>query len=131
MIAIDTPVLIRFLTQDDPAQGALALGLIGTLTADDPAFICREVLVEAVAILERAYGFDRDRIAQALDALLEAEELSVEAPDRVGLALSRYRAGGPGFADQMIALAGRDAGATTCYTFDAPVAELPEAALLS
>ena len=131
MIAIDAPVLIRFLTQDHAEQGALVRGLIGTLTPQDPVFVAREVLCEAVAILEQSYGLSRGEIARALDALLEAEEVVVEAVDRVGLALSRYRAGGPGFADQMIVLAGRDAGATTCYTFDPRTAEMVEATLLS
>jgi predicted nucleic-acid-binding protein len=31
----------------------------------------------------------------------------IEVPDRVAVALDRYRRGGPGFADQMIALAGQ------------------------
>ncbi|WP_394155092.1 PIN domain-containing protein [Loktanella salsilacus] len=131
MIAIDTNVLVRFLTSDDATQAALATALIDTLTPQSPAFISREVMIETVWVLERAYGFDRMTIAQALDAVLEAEELAVENPDRVGLALSRYRHGGPGFADQMIALAGRDAGATTCYTFDRKAAALPESTLLS
>ena len=131
MIAIDTNVLVRFLTLDDAEQAALAVGLIDTLTPQAPAFISREVMIETVWVLERAYRFDRMTIAQALDAVLEAEELLVENPDRVGLALSRYRHGGPGFADQMIALAGRDAGAATCYTFDRKAAALPESTLLA
>lgn len=131
MIALDTNVLVRFLTQDDPAQAQLANDLIGKLTPGSPAFVCREVMIEVVWVLERAYRFDRQTIAQALDAVLEAVELQIENADRVGLALSRYRHGGPGFADQMIALAGRDAGAATCYTFDKQAGTLVESTLLS
>jgi predicted nucleic-acid-binding protein len=81
LIGIDTNVLVRFLTLHDAEQAALAVGLIDTLTAQDPAFISRQVLIQTVWVLERAYGFDRMTIAKALDAVLEAEELLVENPD--------------------------------------------------
>ena len=45
--------------------------------------------------------------------------------------MSRYRHGGPGFADLIIVLAGQRTGATTCYTFDRKAASLPEVTLLS
>ena len=81
LIGIDTNVLVRFLTLHDAEQAALAVGLIDTLTAQDPAFISRQVLIQTVWVLERAYGFDRMTIAKALDAVLEAEDLLVENPD--------------------------------------------------
>ena len=36
MIALDTNVLVRFLTQDDPDQGRMASGLTGGLTEQNP-----------------------------------------------------------------------------------------------
>lgn len=117
MIGLDTNVLVRFLTQDDPGQGAQAKDLIAGLTEAAPGFIAREVMVETVWVLERAYGLPRDRIAAALEGLLEARELLVEAAERVAVALDRYVKGG-GFSDQMIALAGVAAGCTTTLTFD-------------
>jgi len=61
MIALDTNVLVRFLTQDDPGQGRLASTFIGSLTEANPGFVCREVLVELVWVLERSYGFGARR----------------------------------------------------------------------
>lgn len=118
MIALDTNVVVRFLTQDDPAQSARANALMAGLTEAEPGFLCREVVVELVWVLERAYGLPRDRIAAALDGLLAARELVVESPDRTGLAVERYRAGGAGFSDHMIALAGREAGCRATFSFD-------------
>jgi len=63
MIALDTNVLVRFLTQDDPHQGRLASNVIGSITDAQPGFICREVLVELVWVLERSYGFSCADIA--------------------------------------------------------------------
>lgn len=118
MIALDTNVVVRFLTQDDPAQSAWANALFARLSEAEPGFLCREVVVELVWVLERAYGLPRHDIAAALDGLLAARELVVEAPDRTGLAVERYRHGGAGFSDHMIALAARDAGCSATLSFD-------------
>lgn len=125
MIGLDTNVLVRFLMQDDPAQGAATSALMATLTEAEPGFLCREVLVELVWVLERAYGLARADIARALDGLLEAQELEIEAADRVAIASDRYRKGGAGFADQMVALAGQGAGCRATMTFDRQAAGLP------
>lgn len=130
MIGLDTNVLVRFLVQDDPEQAEAASTLIAALTEDSPGFVCREVLVELVWVLERAYGLGRDDIAQALDGLLAARELVLEAADHAALALDRYRKGGPGFADQMVVLAGQGAGCRDTVTFDRKAAGLPGMRLL-
>jgi predicted nucleic-acid-binding protein len=130
MIGLDTNVLVRFLTQDDPEQGAVASRVMAGLTRTDPAFVSREVLVELVWVLERAYGFDRLEVAQTFDGLLDAQELVLESADRVAVAIDRYRRGGAGFADQMVALAGQRAGCTATLTFDRKAADLPGMELL-
>ena len=103
MIALDTNVVVRFLVQDDPEQAALASEVISRLTVDAPGFISREVMVELVWVLERAYRATRGEVADALEGLLAASEIEIEAADDVGLALFRYRNDGLGFADLMIA----------------------------
>ncbi|WP_028030866.1 PIN domain-containing protein [Gemmobacter nectariphilus] len=130
MIAIDTNVLVRFLTQDDPKQGAAASRLFAELTIESPGFICREVVVELVWVLERAYRYSRAEIAAALEGLLSAAELELEASDDIGTALYAYRDQGFGFADLMIAAAARRIGARHLVTFDQKAARLPGVELL-
>lgn len=130
MIGLDTNVLVRFLVQDEPEQAAAAIALISSLSETEPGFVGREVLVELVWVLERAYDLPRGDIAQALDGLLEARELVVETADRAAIAVDRYRKGGPGFSDQMIALAGQGAGCRETATFDRKAAGLPGMRLL-
>lgn len=130
MIGLDTNVLVRFLMQDDPAQAAEARALMAGLTEAAPGYLCREVLVELVWVLERAYDLPRSANAQALDGLLEARELVVEAADRAAVAIDRYRLGGAGFADQMIALAGQAAGCRVTASFDRKAGALPGMQLL-
>jgi predicted nucleic-acid-binding protein len=131
VIGLDTNVLVRFLVQDDADQARVAGAIIDQLTEADPGFVGREVLVELVWVLERAYGYTRPEIAGALDGLLSAIELHIEAADDVGPALELYRKDGFGFADLMIASAARRAGAVELVTFDRKAAQLPGVRLLS
>ena len=130
MIALDTNVLVRFLVQDDPEQARLAGEVIDLLTEEAPGFVSREVLVELVWVLERAYRLGRAEIAGALDGLLVSTELVIEGVDQVGPALELYRNDGFGFADLMIAAAARRAGASEVVTFDRKAARLPGVRLL-
>ncbi|MBK6468504.1 MAG: type II toxin-antitoxin system VapC family toxin [Rhodobacter sp.] len=126
MIGLDTNVLVRFLVQDDPEQAAAATALIVGLTETEPGFVCREVLVELVWVLERAYGMTRADIAFALDRLLEARELVVEAArsrlPSPRTASARAVRGSP---DQMVALAGEGAGCRETASFDRKAAGIP------
>ena len=131
MIGIDTNVLIRFLINDDPAQGRIARELFARLNPDDPGFLSREVLLETVWVLERAYRFDRATICRAIEGLLESREIVIDAADDIGLALSRYARGGAGFADQLIIAISQRAGCNTVYTFDRQAAQEPGATLLA
>lgn len=126
MIGLDTNVLARFLMQDDVTQSAIASDLIASLTEDVPGFVCREVLVELVWVMERAYGLSRASIVEVLAGLLESRELVIEGSERVAIAVDRYRQGGPGFADQMVALAGRAVGCDRTVTFDRKASKLPD-----
>lgn len=131
MIALDTNVLVRFLTQDDAAQARIANEVMAGLSDAEPGFVSREVLIELVWVLERAYDHGRAEIATALDGLLAATELQIEAADDVGPALELYRNDGFGFADLMIAAAARRAGARELVTFDRKAAQLPGVRLLT
>jgi len=124
VIALDTNVLVRFLVQDDPLQAQLATDIVEQLTDDAPGFLSREVLIELVWVLERAYGFGRAEIAIAIGDLLSATELEIECADEVAPALELYRNDGFGFADLMIAAAARRVGAVELVTFDKKAARL-------
>ncbi len=130
MIAIDTNVLVRFLTQDDAVQAKAASNFMAGLNVSNPGFICREVMVELVWVLERAYGCSRNEVASTLEGLLSASELEIEAADDVGTATFQYRDGGFGFADLMIAAAARRANADHLVTFDRKAAKIHGVELL-
>ena len=130
MIALDTNVLVRYLVRDDVEQAEAARSLLESLTVEHPGYICREVTVEIVWVLERAYGYSRDQIATILEELVATEELIIEATDDVGRAASSYRTGGAGFSDLMILAAAEQVGARPLYTFDQKAARLEGATLV-
>ncbi len=130
MVAIDTNVLVRYLVGDDPKQAEVARKMLEGLTPETSGFICREVIVETVWVLERAYRFPRIQIADVLIELVSTDSLVVEAADDVASAAFRYRQGGVGFSDMMILSAGRRAGHSPLYTFDRILSKVEGTSLL-
>ncbi len=130
MIAVDTNILVRYLVCDDQQQAEAARTLLESLTAEQPGFICREVTLELVWVLERAYNFSRHRIANIVEELVSTEGLVFEAQDDVARSAIRYRTVSAGFSDLMISSAAKRAGAHLLYTFDKKAARLERVTLL-
>ena len=130
MIALDTNVLVRFLVRDDEAQAESARSLLASLSAEQSGFVCREVTLELVSVLERAYGFTRNQIADVLEQLVSTEALVVEAAADIAQAAYRYGTGDAGFSDLMILAAAERSRALPLYTFDQKAARLEGVTLL-
>ena len=130
MIAFDTNVLVRYLVGDNAEQANAARALLERLTPEHPGFICREVAIEVVWVLERAYGFTRVQIADVLLELITTDSIVVEAADDMAHAAYNYRQGGVGFADLMILSATEREGAAPLYTFDRQLARMDGAVLV-
>lgn len=131
MIALDTNVLVRYLVRDDEAQAATARSLMSSLTADQPGFVCREVILELVWVLERAYGLSREDISDALEQLVSTDVLVIEAGADVAQAAFSYGTGSTGFSDLMILAAAERSNALPLHTFDRKAARQEGVTLLS
>jgi len=119
MIGIDTNVLVRYLTQDDPAQSPRAAELIeGELTEQDPGYVTTVVVAEIAWVLRRGYRFTATEIAAAIERLLQVDVLVVEREQEVFLAVAALRSGMASFADALIAILCRSAGCSHVATFD-------------
>ena len=128
MIGLDTNVLVRYLTQDDPDQASAANRLIETqCTAEDPGFVSLLVLCELVWVLRSAYGCGKETIANLLERLLTAAELKVAQEEIAWRALRAYQQGPADFPDYCILFANREAGCTLTYSFDRKFCQHPEA----
>ncbi len=122
VIAIDTNVLVRVLTDDSsaPEQCELARNLMSEVNS---VWVSLVVLVETVWVLESAYRFDRPAILSVIEKLVRHPGIVVESYERVNRALSIYGEGHTDFADCLI-LAGALELRLILHTFDKKLANL-------
>jgi len=89
MRAVDTNVLVRYLTGDDPEQAARARAAID---AGD-VFVSTTVLLESEWVLRSVYGFGGEEVAAALRAFAGLPGVSAENPALLAEALDRAEKG--------------------------------------
>jgi predicted nucleic-acid-binding protein len=126
MIGLDTNVLVRYLTQDDPVQSAKATDILERrLTPKNLGFVSVVVIVETVWVLDCAYGLTAQEIAAALERLLQVDVLMIEDEQEVFTAMVALKQGRASFPDALIAELGLRAGCTRTLTFDQKAGRLP------
>ncbi len=96
MISVDTNVLVRFITNDEPRQAKRAR----TLMEGNEIFVTSTVLLESEWVLRAAYGFTAEQILQAFRNVLGLPRMHVEAADKVEKAFD-WCASGLDFADAL------------------------------
>lgn len=120
MRAIDTNVLVRLITRDDPRQAASASAFV-----ENGAWVSTMVLVESMWVLETVYDRNAAEIAAALEMLLDHQTLVLQDPDIVAAALDSFRSSPAlGFSDCLILQLARNAGHLPIGTFDRALAKL-------
>lgn len=87
MTAVDTNVLVRLLTGDDPEQAAAARAVF----AAGSVWIAKTVMLESEWVLRRAYGFEQGAIREAFTGLLGLSNVQVEDAATVASALELMR----------------------------------------
>lgn len=116
-IAVDTNVLVRFLTEDDAAQASLAAQAI---EAAEVVVLSTVVLCETVWVLRRAYKRPHQAIAATLRDLIDSKTVELDRP-AAEAGLAHLEQGGD-FADGVILYDSRRAGAAQLVTFDRSLA---------
>lgn len=113
--AIDTNVLIRFLTGDDPAQAILAAERIS-----QGFVLLPTVAVETEWVLRASYDWPREKIEAAFRDIIDLPE-AIGFPAGIYWVLDRFAAGAD-FADMMhLSMAGE---ADAFLTFDRRIEKL-------
>ena len=118
MIYVDTSIVIRYLTGDDPERSPAAAAVIET---EDERAISIVSILEAAHVLCSAYGYERRNIANALIGLLERRNLIVPEylKDHVLRWLDAWRDGGAdSIGDALIAASMSAHSAEAIVTFD-------------
>jgi predicted nucleic-acid-binding protein len=117
VIGLDTNVLVRYLTQDDPSQAARAAKVIDGAAAAG-LFISLVVVCEIVWVLEYSYDLARNEISAALEKILQTSQFAFEDKDLLWQALADYRDGKGDVADYSIGRIAQRAGCSHTITFD-------------
>ncbi|MFY9824095.1 MAG: type II toxin-antitoxin system VapC family toxin [Thermoanaerobaculia bacterium] len=89
MIALDTNVVVRVVTADDPAQTETALAVMRS----EALWVCKTVLLETEWVLRYTYKLSREVIFSVFRKLLGLPALQVEQRSVVLRALSLYEKG--------------------------------------
>jgi predicted nucleic-acid-binding protein len=121
MIALDTNVLVRVVTADDPAQLEAARAVMRS----GPLWVCKTVLLETEWVLRFTYKLSREAILASLRGILGYQALQVESRGTVLHALSLYEKG-MDFADACHLTSSADA--ERFATFDQNLAKAAHAA---
>ena len=123
MRAVDTNVLVRLLTGDDPTQLAKAEAFVAS-----GAWISHVVLCETMWVLETAYERSRSQLTSAIEMLLAHATLVLEDRACVEQALLMMRSTSRvDFSDALILAVARRAGHVPLGTFDRGLGGLPDA----
>jgi len=96
VLAVDTNIIVRYLTADHREQFAKARALID----GEDVFVCTTVLLETEWVLRGGYRFSSDRIIAALTAFAGLPRVTLEDPALAAKALGWMRSG-LDFADAM------------------------------
>jgi predicted nucleic-acid-binding protein len=89
VLAVDTNVIVRYLTRDDTEQFAKASALI----SGEVVYVCTTVLLETEWVLRRAYRFSREQVIAALAAFAGLPRVMLEDPASTAKALDWTRRG--------------------------------------
>jgi len=116
---LDTNILVRYITQDDPEQSAVANEVIERFAEDKERFAIQPVvLCEMAWVLESAYQYTKSEIVSVLNQILRTVQFEIANKDIVWQALADYHNGKADFSDYFIGHANKKAGADVTLTFD-------------
>ena len=123
MRAIDTNVLVRIITRDDPRQALAADNFI-----QQGAWVSVVALAEAMWVLAALYERSAAELATAVEMMLNHRDLILQDADAVSAALDLFRQRPAlGFSDCLKVELARKAGHLPIGTFDRTLAKLGSA----
>lgn len=120
MRGLDTNVLLRFVTADDPTQTGKVRTLFRAAERTGERFFVSVICLSELSWTLRGqpYGLDRSEIADILETILGADLFEVQERDLVRYALADYRTGRADFADYVLGRQCLVAGCADTVTFD-------------
>jgi predicted nucleic-acid-binding protein len=120
MLAVDTNVLVRLITRDNPAQVETAEAFV-----QKGVWVSHVVLAETAWVLREIYNVGHQEVIEAIDRLLLNTSLTIHDAEVVAAALDQYRRRPRlGFSDCLVLEIARKAGHLPLGTFDRDLSKL-------
>ena len=117
VIGIDTNILIRWITLDDPIQCRKVAEVFQRHHLTEEIFVADTVLIELEWVLSSIYNFQREQISDALRMIIRTRQFLFRNKETIIRAIDQYNNGERDFSDCMIGELGHEFNVKT-YTFD-------------
>ena len=119
MLALDTNILVRLVTNDDPvAAERIQVALDAELAAGRECMVGQIILCELVWVLQRLYGYSLQQCQRTVGSLLEFAGLRFEALPVVLSAYKAWQKHGGDWADHLIGAQMQALGCSVVLTLD-------------
>ena len=130
-IGLDTNLLVRLITDDDPDQADLVENLLESLAKKDATFLINEiVLAELDWVLTSVYGYSKKDFLKTIDRLFKTKNIAFSTPDLIKQAYKLYSKSNADFSDCYLSVQNNSLGCKTTYTFDKKASKLRTFTLL-
>jgi predicted nucleic acid-binding protein len=125
---VDTDVIIRLLTNDDPTKQAEALHLFEAVEFGHLSLVAPDtVIADAVYVLSspRLYHLERSEVHALLSPLMRLSGFRVENKRALTIALEVYASSNLDFGDALIVASMQQRGTHGLYSYDAHFDHIP------
>ncbi len=125
MIGLDSNVILRAVTGDDPVQSPMAQRFLATLSDTRPGVINPVVLVEFAWTLRARHKYPKREILKRVEEFMRSSAYYVVDRDAVSEALAISAQHPVELADALIGEINRLVGCATTMTFDEGASQIP------
>ncbi len=118
-VVIDTNLLVRYLTVDDPQKAKAVDNLLSKAERGELKILVPSIIIaELVWVLESFYQMHSTEIAELIEAVLNTPGIEVTEKSIIASTLKLYRTKNIDLIDAWIIEFAKDRGIKTIYTFD-------------
>lgn len=129
-IGLDTNLLVRYITNDNPDQADKVEDLFNSL-GNDTLVINQVVLAELDWVLTHVYDYSKKDFLKVINQLFATQNVTFNTPILVKEACRAYKKSRADFADCYLGVINADLGCETTYTFDKAASKLTSFTLLN